>query len=73
MGWIKDDYKMRIWNILASVRSGILGVMGFGGGGIMIIYLTIVQKTKQMNKSDFFIPFAIIALIIHIKIVSKQE
>ena len=62
---------MTVWNIIASVISGILGAMGFGGGGILIIYLTQILKFKQIKSQGinliFFIPSAITALIIHIK------
>lgn len=58
-------------NILAGIASGILGSMGIGGGGILIIYLTLYlemeQKTAQGLNLLFFIPCAIIALIIHSK------
>lgn len=59
------------WNLLASFGAGILGAMGFGGGGILIIYLTQVLKYKQLPSQGmnliFFIPSAVVALIIHTK------
>ncbi|MCQ2470855.1 MAG: sulfite exporter TauE/SafE family protein [Clostridia bacterium] len=62
---------MTIWNIIASFGAGILGAMGFGGGGILIIYLTQVLKFQQLPSQGmnliFFIPSAITALIIHTK------
>ena len=62
---------MIIWNIIASFFAGILGAMGFGGGGVLIIYLTAILNIKQITSQGinliFFIPSAIIALIIHIK------
>lgn len=62
---------MTIWNIIASLFAGVLGAMGFGGGGILIIYLTAILNIKQITSQGinlmFFIPSAIIALIIHIK------
>ena len=61
---------MIIWNIIASFFAGILGAMGFGGGGVLIIYLTAILNIKQITSQGinliFFIPSAIIALIIHI-------
>lgn len=62
---------MTIWNIIASIFSGLLGAMGFGGGGILILYLTFVLDMKQISAQGinliFFIPCAVTALIIHIK------
>lgn len=62
---------MMIWNIAASFLAGMLGAMGFGGGGVLIIYLTVVLNIKQITSQGinliFFIPSAIIALVIHIK------
>ncbi len=62
---------MTIWNILASIGSGILGAMGLGGGGILIVYLTQTLNFSQLHSQGinllFFIPSGITALIIHIK------
>lgn len=62
---------MMILNILASFFSGMLGSMGFGGGGILILYLTLVLNMEQVTAQGinliFFIPCAITGLIIHIK------
>ncbi len=58
-----------IW--IAGILSGIIGAMGIGGGGILIIYLTLFADIEQMTAQGinllFFIPCAIVALIIHIK------
>ncbi len=60
-----------IYNIIASFFSGLLGAMGFGGGGILILYLTLVMNTEHITAQGinliFFIPCAITGLIIHIK------
>ncbi|MCQ2479319.1 MAG: sulfite exporter TauE/SafE family protein [Clostridia bacterium] len=62
---------MSLWNVLASFGSGFLGAMGFGGGGILIIYLTQILKYGQLPSQGmnliFFIPSAVVALIIHTK------
>ena len=62
---------MNVFDIIASAAAGFLGAMGFGGGGILIIYLTQFSDYKQITAQGmnliFFIPSAIIALIIHIK------
>ena len=60
-----------IADIIAGFLSGIIGAMGFGGGGILILYLTLYRNIPQLNAQGinliFFIPSAIVALIIHIK------
>ncbi len=60
-----------IIKIIASFFSGLLGSMGFGGGGILILYLTLVLDFEQITAQGvnliFFIPCAITGLIIHIK------
>ena len=62
---------MTVWNIIASAAAGLLGAMGFGGGGVLILYLTMALDIKQISAQGinliFFIPSAIIGLIIHIK------
>ena len=62
---------MTVWNVLASAGAGLLGAMGFGGGGILIIYLTQILNHGQLKAQGmnliFFIPSAVVALIIHIK------
>lgn len=58
-----------ISTFLAGTLSGILGAMGLGGGGILIIYLTIFEHLEQTKSQGinliFFIPTAIIAVIIY--------
>lgn len=60
-----------LWAALAGTASGVLGAMGMGGGGILIIYLTLLagmeQGTAQGVNLIFFIPSAIIALAIYWK------
>lgn len=56
---------------LFGLLSGIIGAMGMGGGGILLIYLslfkTLEQKTAQGINLAFFIPIGIMSLIIHSK------
>ena len=56
---------------IAGILSGIIGAMGIGGGGILIIYLTLFADMEQMAAQGinllFFIPCAVVALIIHIR------
>ncbi len=54
---------------VAATLSGILGSMGFGGGSVLIIYLTIFTATPQSVAQGinliFFLPIALLAIIIH--------
>lgn len=56
---------------VAAFFSAILGAMGMGGGGILLIYLTLYADVSQMKAQGinlvFFIPIATIALVIHSK------
>ena len=56
---------------IAGILWGIIGAMGIGGGGILIIYLTLFADMEQMAAQGinllFFIPCAVVALIIHIR------
>ncbi len=67
----KDDCTMIVWDIIASFFSGVLGSMGFGGGGILILYLTLVLNLKQITAQGinllFFIPCAVTGIILHAK------
>lgn len=60
-----------IIDIIAGVLSGILGAMGFGGGGILILYLTLYRNVPQLTAQGinliFFIPSAVLALFFHTK------
>lgn len=59
------------YSALAGVLSGLLGAMGLGGGGILIIYLTLFTDTPQIVAQGinliFFIPSALIAVFIYLK------
>lgn len=60
--------------VIAGFISGLISSMGFGGGGIMIIYLVIFVNTPQITAQGinliFFIPCAILATIIYL--IKKQ-
>ncbi|WP_085834286.1 sulfite exporter TauE/SafE family protein [Clostridium merdae] len=60
-----------IWMALAGLISGILGSMGMGGGGVLIIYLTLIagldQRAAQGINLILFIPCAILALVCYIR------
>lgn len=56
-------------DIIAGFLSGIIGSMGMGGGGILLIYLSVFKDTKQLKAGGinliFFIPIAVLSLIIY--------
>ena len=56
-------------SIIIGFLSGLIGSMGFGGGGILIIFLTVFMNTPQVKAQGinlvFFIPCAIVATIIY--------
>ena len=58
-----------LWAAVAGTLSGMIGAMGLGGGGVLIIYLTLFlgmeQGIAQGVNLIFFIPSAVIALIIY--------
>lgn len=62
---------MGIFDIIAAIISGIAASLGIGGGGILIIYLTLFASMDQLKAQGlnllFFIPCGIIAIIIHLK------
>lgn len=58
-------------NIIIGLLSGIAASMGFGGGFILIIYLTAFSDVNQITAQGvnllFFLPVALVSLIIHQK------
>ena len=60
---------MNIAALLAGLFSGILGSMGLGGGGVLIIYLSLFTETEQLKAQGinllFFIPIAAASVIIY--------
>ena len=56
-------------SIIAGFLSGLIGSMGFGGGGVLIIYLVIFSNIPQITAQGinliFFIPCAFLATIIY--------
>lgn len=65
--------------VLASLISGMLGAMGFGGGSVLIIYLTalagIQQKEAQGINLIFFVAISLFANIFNLKnqLIDKRE
>ncbi|MBQ3005317.1 MAG: sulfite exporter TauE/SafE family protein [Clostridia bacterium] len=62
---------MNFLNIIAGFFSGVAGAMGLGGGGVLVLYLTLIKDFDQIKSQGinllFFIPCAVIAIIIHSK------
>ena len=60
---------MNIPALLAGLFSGILGSMGLGGGGVLIIYLSLFTDTKQLTSQGinllFFVPIGVLSVIIY--------
>lgn len=57
--------------IIIGIVSGIIASMGLGGGFVLLLYLTVIAGVDQIQAQGinliFFIPIALISLIIHIK------
>lgn len=55
---------------IAGTLSAIIGSMGLGGGGVLLIYFNLFTQTPQALAQGinllFFIPSAIVAIIIYI-------
>jgi len=62
---------MFIIDIIAGIAVGVLVGFGVGGGGLIIIYLTIIKSVEQLNAQSvnlsFFIVTSVVALIFHLK------
>ena len=62
---------MNLSVIISSFLSGLLGAMGFGGGAVLIIYLTnflsVAQKEAQGINLLFFVVTGLTAVIINSK------
>ena len=60
-----------IADVVSGILAGLFGAMGFGGGSILILYLTLFKDVPQLKAQGinliFFIPSAILALILHSK------
>lgn len=57
--------------MLASFLGAILSAMGMGGGGIFLLYLSMIAGFDQLKAQGinliFFVPCAIVAIFIHNK------
>ena len=58
-----------LWSILAALGAGALGAMGMGGGGILVIYLTLALSMPQLEAQGinllFFLPCAAMSLLVN--------
>ena len=58
-------------NIIVGLLAGVAASMGFGGGFVLIIYMTafagVDQVTAQGVNLLFFLPVALVSLVIHQK------
>ncbi len=54
-----------------SLLSGLTASLGLGGGFVLVIYLTAIANMQQMEAQGinlvFFIPIAILSLVLHVK------
>lgn len=62
---------MMVWNMLAAFFSGAVGAMGLGGGGVLVLYLTLALHMPQLQAQGinllFFLPCALISIVIQLK------
>lgn len=62
---------MNFWLFTAAFFTGIFASLGLGGGMILILYMTIFAGFSQLEAQGinliFFIPIAILSLIMHTK------
>lgn len=60
-----------VWAILASFLGAVISALGMGGGGILLIYLTVYLGMSQLKAQGihllFFLPVAAVALVLHTK------
>jgi uncharacterized membrane protein YfcA len=55
----------------AGFFAGLLGALGLGGGGVLVIFLTVFMHVPQLKAQGinllFFIPTGVFALIFHLR------
>lgn len=56
---------------LAGLLAGLIGGLGLGGGGVLVMFLTVFAGVPQLKSQGinliFFIPVGLAALLLHIK------
>ena len=67
MGRSEVAAEMTVYTVLAGFLSGIIGAMGMGGGGVLLIYLTVFAGVSQIEAQGtnllFFLPIGLLAII----------
>lgn len=62
---------MNVWSVLAAFFSGAVGAMGLGGGGVLVLYLTLSLGMEQLQAQGinllFFLPCALISILIQLR------
>lgn len=57
------------YTLIAAFLSGAIGAMGLGGGGVLLIYLTVFAGVPQLEAQGinllFFLPTGLLAIIIY--------
>lgn len=58
-------------DIFAAIISAVISSMGFGGGGVLILYLTLFKDMPQLQAQGlnllFFVPCSVTSLIVYAK------
>lgn len=64
-------------DFIAGLLCAVLAAMGVGGGGLLVIYLTLVKELPQLYAQGinllFFLPSAIVSLLLKIKLLKSQK
>lgn len=64
-------------DFIAGLICAILAAMGVGGGGLLVIYLTLVKDMPQLTAQGinllFFLPSAFISLMFKLKLFKSQK
>lgn len=69
---------MNFIHFLVGTLSGVCASIGIGGGFVLLLYLTVIndvaQKSAQLTNLLFFIPIALLSVLLHAKnhILEKQ-
>jgi len=60
-----------LMSFLVAFVAAVLSALGMGGGGVLLIYLTVILGMDQLEAQGmnlaFFVPAAIVALMFHIR------
>ena len=69
MGRSEAFDEMNWMTVLAGLISGFIGALGLGGGGVLLMYLSIFTDLSQRQAGGinllFFLPVGLVAVIIH--------